>query len=388
MFPAIVIPAYNRPIALKRLLSSLQVAEYPPNVQIPLVISIDPENDGPNSQVRELAESFVWEHGPNDIKLHDKHLGLLENFYYCGGLTQVYGSVIFLEDDLFVSPAFYQYASHCLDFYEDEARVGGISLYCYNRNGFTHNPFIPLEDGTDVFFLQTASILGQAWSHSQWQKFADWCAAESVAQPESTDNMHDLWTKFDTDDYFPIVTKYLVSTDRFYVFPRVSYTTGFGDPGVHFADTTSYFQVPIQRGLFDNKLQHFYDSEAIYDSFMELSPGCFKRLVPSLSKLDFDVDLNAAKAMRNITAPYVITTRACKKPLKTFSLSMHPAEANIIFGVDGSGINLCRSSDILWDKWNELQTQHRLHHYFFNGQGSGLRKSAMHFLLDLINRFQ
>lgn len=388
MFPAIVIPAYNRPHTLKRLLNSLQAAEYPTNVQIPLVISIDPENDVPNRYVREVADSFVWKHGPKDIKLHSEHLGLLENFYYCGNLTQVYGSIIFLEDELFVSRTFYHYAVQALNFFKDDARIGGISLYCYNRNGFTHDPFVPLADGSDIFFLQTPSILGQAWSYDQWKKFTDWRANQSNVYPEPADNLHDLWMQFATDEYFPILTKYLAATKQFYVFPRISYITGFGDAGVHITSSTSYYQVPLQRGQFDISLRLFEESEAIYDSFMELSPECLKCLVPSLNHIDFDVDLNATKAIHNLTRDYVLTTRACKNPIKTFSLTMHPLEANLVFDMEGTGIHLCRRSDILWDKWNELQARKRLYDYFSSGHHPGLKKLFIYFLINLINRFK
>lgn len=116
--PAIVIPAYNRPHTLKRLLASLAAAKFPSDFRVPLIISVDPEPAGPNHSVRTVAEAFHWQHGPKEIVLHKEHIGLLQNFYYCGGLTDTYGSVIFLEDDSFVSPAFYQYVVEALAYCE------------------------------------------------------------------------------------------------------------------------------------------------------------------------------------------------------------------------------------------------------------------------------
>lgn len=178
MPPAIVIPAYNRPAALKRLLNSLQVADYS-EPSVPLIISVDPESIGPNQVVLKVAESFEWKHGPKRIQVHAKHLGLLQNFYFCGNLTTEYESVIILEDDLWVSPSFYKYATQALSYYEDDASLGGLSLYCYRHNGFTHESFIPLVDGTDIFFAQIGSILGQVWSRNQWENFASWRSASS-----------------------------------------------------------------------------------------------------------------------------------------------------------------------------------------------------------------
>ena len=386
--PAIVIPAYNRPQTLTRLLGSLEAANYPKDLKIPLVISIDPENGAPNQQVRTVAESIQWNWGPKEIILHDEHLGLLQNFYYCGSLTETYGSVIFLEDDSIVSPAFYHYVCESLAYFEQDPQIAGISLYRYAFNGFTHHPFEPLADGCDVFFMQISSIMGQAWNQSQWRQFERWRVAKSTVEPEANESLHELWSKFAADDHFPILTMYLVSTGRYYVFPRVSFTTGFGDAGTHFANETSYFQVPLQRNQTSFRFQHMESSNSVYDSFMEILPKCIKRLAPSLGDLDFDVDLNATKELRHLKSDYVLTTRACANPLKSFALAMKPPEANLIFNAEGQGINLCRPSDIRWEGWSRFQTRKRLHDYFSRGSKPGLQQILVYYLFDVLNRFK
>jgi hypothetical protein len=387
MPPAIVIPAYNRPAALKRLLNSLQVADYS-EPSVPLIISVDPESIGPNQVVLKVAESFEWKHGPKRIQVHAKHLGLLQNFYFCGNLTTEYESVIILEDDLWVSPSFYKYATQALSYYEDDASIGGLSLYCYRHNGFTHESFIPLVDGTDIFFAQIGSILGQVWSRNQWENFASWRSAQYDVRPVSADRIHDLWLTFDEDDYFPIVTKYLISTERYFLFPRVSLTTGFGDAGTHFSASTSYFQVPLQGGDPLYRFQHLHTSNCVYDSFMEIVPDCLKRLTPELKDLDFEVDLNATKKLDHFRSTYVFSTRVCENPIRSYALTMYPPEANLVFGVEGSGISLCRLNDLRWDRWGELQTRLKLQAYHLSGRNSGLKRSLKNFLLNLANRIR
>ncbi|MBI3176825.1 MAG: hypothetical protein HYZ35_02430, partial [Chloroflexi bacterium] len=114
MKPAIVLSAYNRPQALERLLASLQKAAYPAEGGIPLVISIDGGKNGIHPEVRNVAEQFVWPFGPKEVLCHERHLGLVGHVLFCGGLTGTYGDVIFLEDDLLVSPVFYAYATQAL----------------------------------------------------------------------------------------------------------------------------------------------------------------------------------------------------------------------------------------------------------------------------------
>lgn len=384
MNPAIVVPAYNRPHALKRLLASLHAADYPSAISIPLIISIDPENGRPNPAVREVAEGSAWKRGSKEIILHREHLGVLGNFYSCGALSRQYGSVIFLEDDLVVSPVFYHFTSQALRHFGDDERVAGISLHRYALNGYTHLPFEPLSDSSDAFFMQVSSILGQAWSKAQWEEFAQWRATSPKFQKEA---LHDLWLQFDADDHFPILTNYLVSTDRFYAFPRVSLTTGFGDAGTHFARGTSYFQVPLQyeKTLFQFKTLEA--SNAVYDSFMEILPRCLQRLAPVLRPLQFDVDLNAIKHPRHFKTDLVLTTRACRSPLKTFALAMQPPEANLVFDVKGQGINLCKPADLLWDKWSEIETRTKLFEYAARGRAS-LKQSLFYRLVGRLRRFK
>ena len=389
MAPAIVIPAYNRPHTLQRLLNSLEAAKYPSDFKVPLIISIDPENEEPNHSVRTVAESFNWTHGIKEVILHKKHLGLLQNFYYCGNLTNKYEAIIFLEDDSFVSPVFYQYAVESLNYFESDPCVAGISLYRYAFNGFTHQPFEPLADGCDVFFMQVPSIMGQVWSSGHWKEFEEWRVANRHDKSKIDNNLHDLWLKFPADDYFPILTSYLVSTKQYYAFPRISLTTGFGDAGTHFAKGTSYFQVPLQYNKQKPFLfQRLEDSNSVYDSFMEILPVCIKRLAPDFRSLDFDIDLNATKDRRHIRADHVITTRACANPLRSFALAMKPPEANLIFNTRGEGINLCRTSDIRWDRWSEFQTRKHLYDYFFRRNRMGLKKSFAYFLIDLFDRLK
>ncbi len=59
MKPAIIIPAYNRPDSLRRLLSFIDAASFIYD-DIPLVISVD---GGGDINVVELANSFEWKYG-------------------------------------------------------------------------------------------------------------------------------------------------------------------------------------------------------------------------------------------------------------------------------------------------------------------------------------
>ncbi len=381
MQPAIIIPAYNRPQALLRLLRSLAQADYPSGESVPLVFSIDQGPGGTHPEVRAVAEAFAWPHGPKQVIAHTTHLGLLRNFFFCGDLTARYGSAILLEDDLLVSPAFYLYAQQGLKFYAGHPRIAGLSLFRYPRNGYTHQPFEPLPDAGDVFFMQLPSIQGQVWSEAGWEAFARWYRDGSRVGGEA---LHEVWSTFDTEEYFPVLVRYLTAGNHVLVFPRTSLTTGFGDMGTHFARRVDYFQVPLQHRQTDFRFLPLEEALAIYDSFMELIPASFKRLVPGLRAYDFDVDLNASKRPELLQASHVLTTRTVRSAVQTFALAMRPMEANVLHEMAGDGIALARRADLRWDRRATWETQLRLRAYAHTEPRPGLRQLLANLLLDLL----
>jgi hypothetical protein len=381
--PAIVISAYNRPEALTRLLASLQKASYPPDRPIPLVISIDAAAGHP--QVARVAHDFHWQAGPKTVLPRPERLGPVGHFYACGDLTSVYGDVIFLEDDLLVSPVFYHYASQALAFYEDDERIGSFSLYSLWFNGYTQQPFVPLPDGSDAFFLQVPYTQGQIFSQGQWARFRQWRAAVGKASPDRR-RLHPAWFRFRSDEWFPELTRWLVETGRRAVFPRVSLATGAGDRGTHFARPTAFFQVPLQRSRTDFQFIPLDQSLAVYDSFFEMEPDRLACLAPGLQQYDLTIDLYATREKQNIQTQYVLTSRPCRQALASYGKAMWPLEANIESGLPGNEISLCRADDLRWDALSTLKAQWSNDRYFSRGRRLGFRRSLAYALLDALRR--
>src|SRR4030043_1928352 len=123
--PAIVVVAYNRPRSLERLLSSLRNAKKISNAE--LIISID-NKEPENIIIKNIADAFEWPYGDKKVIYQEKRLGLKQHVLQCGDLSQKYGSIIMLEDDLMVSPYFYDFAKKALEFYDGDDKIGGVSL--------------------------------------------------------------------------------------------------------------------------------------------------------------------------------------------------------------------------------------------------------------------
>ena len=152
----IVVVAYNRIDSLKRLLGSLQKAEFP--MPAKLIISID---RGDNADVLSFAEAFSWPFGEKQVIYQEKNLGLKAHILKCGNLTQQHDGIILLEDDLYVSPDFYRYAQECYAFVLGKNRIAGVALYNHRLSQLTEKIFEPLDDGFDNWYFQYACSWGQ-----------------------------------------------------------------------------------------------------------------------------------------------------------------------------------------------------------------------------------
>jgi len=340
MNPPIVINAFKRPESLRRLLKSLSVADVPENVD--LIFSLE---GGASGEVKSLAKAFIWPFGQKQIIEHEKPFGLVGHYYYCGSLSKTYGAIIYLEDDLFVGTGFYRYALQLLTFYTDD-EIAGFSLNSLWFNGYLHTPFIPIDDGNPCFFLQVPWYQGQIYTAQQWSLFETWLSDYTGVIPSDL-MIHDYFRNFPDDDWFPIKTQYLIETNRYYCFPRVSHCVNFGDSGTHFKKKTTFFQTNLAMATsYSLALVPFQNCLAVYDSFHELLPNRLKRMAPHLDEFDFTVDMNGLKKISLIKTPYLLTNRNSKSSLRSFGLEMRPQELNVIYEINGHFFNLCKTGDL------------------------------------------
>ena len=163
MSPTIIIATYNRPNSLSRILKSIVKARYCNVKDIRLVISIDGGGDN-FEEVCEIADKFDWKVGEKLVIKHEHNLGLRNHIIYCGDLSKEYGDIILLEDDLFVSPNFYLFATSSLNYYRGSKRIAGISLYAYEFNENAGLAFKPMKSGR-ILFLCKYHLLGGRLGH-------------------------------------------------------------------------------------------------------------------------------------------------------------------------------------------------------------------------------
>lgn len=335
---SIVIVGYNRPKALRDLLSSLERIKT--DREVPLIISID--NKG-TDEVNRIAEDFEWKFGPKEVIIHQQKKGLVKHFIWTGDQTEKSDVVIFLEDDLLVSPAMIDYVEKLYEFYKNDDEVAAASLYNPFINEITGARFYQIQDGYDNYFLQQP-YWGHVWFKKPWSDFHRYLETYKVKKDILPAGIAEWEGSFKK-----IFIQFLVETGRYVVTPRVSLVTNNGVPGIHSGNREAFFQSPMCVEIKPYRFSHLRESYSVYDASFEILPDILKHYNSSLTAYDFEVDTNGTK--HHIRRDYVLTTKRVRKCVMQFSSLMKPVEQACIFNQKGDeGMSLCRKEDIIEEK--------------------------------------
>ncbi len=332
----LVAVGYNRRDALLRLLHSLERADYQ-YTDIRLVISIDHSGD---EEVVRAAETFTWNYGEKVVLARPERLGLRKHIISCGDLTEQYDAVMILEDDLYVSPDYYNFAMQTLEKYGEHPQIAGIALNTKRELLESAYPFFPLRTGWDIYFQQFATSWGQVWNRRMWAEFRAWYDRHPTLPrnwdvPETVQNYPDTsWAKF--------YQTYIVETGKYFVYSYDSLTTNFGDAGQHFEENSSSSQSVLFYGTKQYRMPEF-DEGIKYDIFGE-PIGLGSRLDVKESELTCDLwGRKPEEAYRR----YVLSSRELDYTvLKTFGMQMKPMELNILEQIEGEGLYLYDTAQI------------------------------------------
>lgn len=325
----IVVVAFNKVKPLSRLLSSLHNARYA--VRVKLIISID---GGAGTEVEQVAREFEWLHGDKEVIVHRDNMGLRNHIMFCGELSQQYQGILLLEDDLLVSPWFYQYALEVVPAFKLEKDVCGIALYSPGYNETSYLPFQPLSDGTDCYFMQLPCSWGQIWLKDQWQEFARWYEGhldrDVFAGSVLPHNIR-LWPETSWKKYF---AQFMLEKNKYFLYPYNSFTTNCGEAGQHHTGT-HLFQVPLTLRKEKMVFTGFKESKIKYDVCCEIQQESLKSWCGWLRSYDFDVDLHGSKELDLLNKGYVLTSKKCRNYIRLFGKALIPIENNVIHEIEG-----------------------------------------------------
>jgi glycosyltransferase involved in cell wall biosynthesis len=302
--PAVVIPAFDRPNSLRRLLSSVEVSLYPKKPR--LIISVD---RGGSLDVLDVARSFKSKRLDVEVRVQSEHLGLREHILRCADLSLEFGSVILLEDDLVVDPHFYRYSQKVILQYEHDPNVAQFALYSPVYNEYARLPFLPLRNGYSVYPMQVPCSRGQCWTSDQWKAFRAWYKARSSVDEALLARLPAPISRWPESSWKKYFAAYLVETNRTVIYPFDAVTTNCSDtPGTH-VPMTSLYQTPMQLPWRPENNYRFPDTpmaELRYDAFLEPDSDYIYRSL-GLERHEVEIDLYTMKLRGGIPSRAIMS---------------------------------------------------------------------------------
>lgn len=327
---AIVVVGFNRVNSLKTLFKSLVDAKYSHD-DIPLVVSIDKSDD---QEVYNYVNGFEWPYGEKYVNIQNIRLGLKCHIFQCGDLTKFFKAVIILEDDSFVAPYFYDFAERAVETYGNDDKICGISLYVSHNNEYVNVPFLPINNGFDVFLLQDVQTRGECFTPQMWNKFKKWLPINAerdfkeVQMPERIKTWSRAWSKY----YYA----YMIESNTTFLYPHRSFVTNMGAVGEHSSRVNNVAQVDLEWGK-RNYVMPNVSQLVRYDAFY-CNEDVYNML--NMSKDDLCLDyygfnLNLAQKR------YILTYKLLPfKVVRSFGLKLYPAEMNIKMDIIGDALKL------------------------------------------------
>ena len=330
---SIVVVGYNRLDAVKNLTRSLLAAKYERGID--LWFSFD-RSDLQNELVR-YANSVEWPNGNKYVRAFDERQGLRQHILSCGDLTERYDAVVVLEDDLEVSPYFLGYVLQALDAYGNDSRVAGISLYKHCFHPGVNRPFEPEDNGADVYAMQFAMSWGQCWTREMWQGFRAWYSENSSKDLAAGDLLPRYVARWNEKSWLKYYMRYIVETDKYFVYPNTSLTTNSSKAGEHRDSSCDDYMVPLLRGTKKYSMPAL-DLLVRYDVFFE------RQTIKSsyLDEYEGKVLLDLYGERRSLEdCDFLVSTAV--RPLKIvdeFSMRCRPIEANCYHPTPGKEIRV------------------------------------------------
>lgn len=377
MKTAVIVVTYNRIISLNRLLCSLDSAFYPLDKDVTLIISVDKSN---TDSVERFADAYKWVHGEKIVDKHEKNLGLRLHMLSLKKWFDQFDAIVVLEDDIVVSPNFYTYTTQAVEKYHDCTDIAGISLYGFSVNYQTGNPFVPIKNEYDGYFMNCAMSWGEVWMRNSWNSFFEWYMSHQ--EFEASPNLPHSICTWNKKSWLKYHTRYCIEENKYFLYPYVALSSNFGEAGEHnYGAASTVFQVELQQGKKDSfSLPDFGDEAVRYDGFFE-NKALYETLGYSSEELCLDLQGESHNRMQK---RYWLTTHVADyKIIKAFGLNYRPIEMNVSINNPGNRIFLYDTSVVEKNAFRDRESL--LYHYHLDHAFYFLRKyGCLNILRDSI----
>ena len=171
----IIAIVYNRAKSLRRLLASLNRAEYDGDDVI-LEVWIDRSKAGIiDMETYHMATNFMFRHGRYQVHRHSCHMGIFGQWLYSWKSSENSSEmIVILEDDLEVSPYFYKWLKLVHRKYDNVANISGYSLQGVSMKHSGASGLVDVPKYNIVYLYPVIGTWGFSPNKQNWNKFITW----------------------------------------------------------------------------------------------------------------------------------------------------------------------------------------------------------------------
>ena len=175
----IIVLTMNRANSLKRLLHSLEDADYGDDI-VHLTIKIDFSSD--NGEAKDAAEEFEFTHGPKKIVLATRNQGLRGAWLEAWVPADEEDFSIILEDDIVMSPDWYLFLRRAWSQYSECEDLAGISLMRQNLIAYYPRRTREIVNRHQPFLYSLVGTIAFSPHPMVWRSFLSWIGSIDLAK--------------------------------------------------------------------------------------------------------------------------------------------------------------------------------------------------------------
>ncbi|XP_070570608.1 uncharacterized protein [Ptychodera flava] len=199
---SIVVLTMNRPASLRRLLNSLQEAEYDGDT-VQLVIWIDYRDEEAHDETLRIVNTFHFRHGPRLIYERRESAGLARAWFDAWVPRRKDEHAIVIEDDSEVSRYFYRWLKQAWAAYGTYPGIGGMSLNRQTvRAIVTPGPNVPITNDYKPFLYKLVGTFAFAPHPVHWKSYVEWVRRSFYTMEPLVDGLRttDWWLRINKNE--------------------------------------------------------------------------------------------------------------------------------------------------------------------------------------------
>jgi Nucleotide-diphospho-sugar transferase len=177
----VLVMTMDRPSSLHRLLLSLRAAHYPQGARVDVRVTVDRRPDAPHDDdTMALLAEFDWRHGFFEVHAWPEPVGIFGQWVDAWPCEQfpsgLYRAAVLLEDDLEVSPAYFEWFVGAHEAYAapDLGAVTGMRAQLVAQTGVPQTVAELVPQGVQVFAYRLIATWSMSPTHDAWRRFRAW----------------------------------------------------------------------------------------------------------------------------------------------------------------------------------------------------------------------